>query len=634
MMLPNKNKTVKFYVILLVVILAGITLLVIFLTNEIKNEDDSVRVGVVDSGCSENQDKFVEEYKSFTTEEYGFPSTETRLYDNLNHGEFVCQLINDENPDAILYSARIANSHGLLTFESVFAAVDWLVLEKDVDIINLSLGSDPIYYDWLNNAFYQYANKVIIVASSGNDGGEDYQMGNPEWPSSLPWVIGVGATYPEDPNSIMELTTLGRTNYGPFGSEYSDNGEISRTKRGTSFSTPIITGKVSQIVQYFKENNIDYKPRDINTMLTLMSSNWQTNTFSERIGWGVPEIDTSRIKQFSPQIIIQGNYEIDPLIRLYSENHTINWKFTSYGYSNEELRQFIPIFTGRGVDYISNYDIDIYDWGGILRLHITNYPNQPTNLIEIQIGNSNSISYQWDTLQNQTRGKILLDHRNSINGLAHQFGEYSRIDNIFRNNGYITQHVVENKDIDLTEYDAVLVSDFAEKILVTQYTFNRQIRYLDDYLNYISTGGNLFIFGNHPINTDSSQIATFYNSLNVTYSGLGVDSEFDLSEPNTVLVNNFTEFDIFNGVSNLRYYGSDIKSSNNNTTELGWYRHHLTDGVRSWVEYRSIGVNGTINNGNYYIFGASNFIKNEEIISYTNLKGDRFIQNIIRYFLN
>ncbi|MHA2169551.1 MAG: S8/S53 family peptidase, partial [Candidatus Kariarchaeaceae archaeon] len=198
-------------------------------------KSNPVSVGVVDSGCRYNMD-YVADYQTFTNKTYGYPSNEVTTYDTREHGEYVCEIIHNYAPNANLYSARIADSSGILTFEGAFAAVKWLVEEKEVEIINLSIGSEPIFSEKLENALENYTDNVIFIAAAGNTGYTNFDSnGLGDWPASLPSTIGVGAVSEFATDIGADYTASGRTYFGPFVTEFADSGKYS-TKSGTSIS--------------------------------------------------------------------------------------------------------------------------------------------------------------------------------------------------------------------------------------------------------------------------------------------------------------------------------------------------------------------------------------------------------------
>ena len=167
----DKTSTYSISILIVGLLLASfIFSQLIFPTVVDDKKDLSVRIGIVDSGCSEAQSSFVTEFRSFTTSQFGFFYDDNKLYDELNHGTHVCNIIHREAPNAEIFSARIASydeihNIGVLTYQSILAAIEWLVEEVEVEIINLSLGSVPYVHEVLDEVFVKYQNETIFPKS-------------------------------------------------------------------------------------------------------------------------------------------------------------------------------------------------------------------------------------------------------------------------------------------------------------------------------------------------------------------------------------------------------------------------------------------------------------------------------------
>ncbi|OAH53850.1 hypothetical protein AWH48_11295 [Domibacillus aminovorans] len=145
---------------------------------------------------------------------------------------------------------RVANAKGETYLSDLVEAIDYAI-NKKVDIINLSLGSDTP--SAIENTAIQRAVKagIIVVAAAGNEA----LKGNPiEYPASYENVISVGAVNNKKTrasfssyNSYVDVTAPGEGVYtaAPF--------QRYEYVNGTSFSTPITAGILS-IAKAIKPN--------------------------------------------------------------------------------------------------------------------------------------------------------------------------------------------------------------------------------------------------------------------------------------------------------------------------------------------------------------------------------------------
>ncbi len=603
-------------------ILIGIAILPLF--NNDENFVSQVSVGVVDSGCDKDRD-YVKEYKTFTTIEFGYPTDELTVYDTYppsGHGKYVCSIINNYSPKADLYSARIASSKEILTYEGLFAAITWLAEEIGVDIINLSLGSEPIYSDLLINVIEKYSEKVIFVASSGNTGNSNYNtFGLGDWPATLPSTIGVGAV--ESSNEIASYSAKGRSHFGQYVSEFADLGEYNGI-HGTSFSTPVISGKIAYLLGLLHKRNIHPTVSEITTILAQTSDRWQSNNFDDIIGWGVPSFESDIGDYLKPKLIIHGKDDTDSLSRFSGEKWSINWKITSYGLSKSEVENFK--FSGNATNSMINHSISIGEWGGLLTVSF-NESTKP-GLYELDISHplGNGIKYSFNLLS-EAKGRILFDHRFSINGYGHPYGEFFQLEKLIRENGYSVSHqLVDQEFLNLESYDSVFSPRFYQKINVHKLTFNRDIQdeLTNSYIEYIENGGSFIAFLDIPENTFYEEDIPLFHEFKINYTGNEI-----AKNGHAITASNFSTNLLFKSVAGIQFIGGEVASLDNMVEDIGWYRQVISGPIATIYHYRSIGVTGSLGNGNFIVFGATNLISNEYLKNFTSMNMDRFITNYL-----
>jgi subtilisin family serine protease len=163
-----------------------------------KGGDPGVRIGVVDTGWQTDHPDLVDKVagqRDFVDED---PVAEGNDY----HGTSVAGLAaadtnNNEGVASVGFNARFVMAKACTTrdckTEDAAPAIDWIVQEQGVKIINLSFGAiypegttDPLLADAIRRA--QEAD-ALVVASAGNNGAYTDSF----YPSCFEGVLGVGA---------------------------------------------------------------------------------------------------------------------------------------------------------------------------------------------------------------------------------------------------------------------------------------------------------------------------------------------------------------------------------------------------------------------------------------------------------
>ncbi len=209
-----------------------------------------VRVAVIDSGVNLSH----EDLKNANIETgYNFLDNNTDVTDNLNHGTSVmgilCATPNNGKgiagiaPEATYVPLVVMDSNAG-TVSNVISAIYAAVDTYNCKVMNISAGT-KMEVRTLNSAVqYAAAKGAIIVCASGNYGTNDYC-----YPAAYDSTISVGAvdsdytlaSYTER-NTKVDVVTEGEF-YVPVNS----GGYSSR--RGTSFSSPVVAGIAALLVQ-------------------------------------------------------------------------------------------------------------------------------------------------------------------------------------------------------------------------------------------------------------------------------------------------------------------------------------------------------------------------------------------------
>lgn len=209
-----------------------------------------VKVAVVDSGIDYDERIDIIEQRNFVEGEDEI----SVLYNDLTgHGTAVASLIAAQsegdttlrgvNPNVDIYSARIFGYTNQAKISDVIKAVNWAI-EKRVNIICMSFGTNKYSLALEKIMNYAYNNGVLLIAAAGNGG----QNSNVEYPAAYDSVMAVGATNTK--NQLSDFCSTGKEMEIVAPGEQikaasSFGGEI--VTNGTSMSVPLVVGVASRL---------------------------------------------------------------------------------------------------------------------------------------------------------------------------------------------------------------------------------------------------------------------------------------------------------------------------------------------------------------------------------------------------
>ena len=201
-----------------------------------------VRIGIVDTGIQNpNHPAIIGKIvagRNFSLDRKKKDDISSTTY----HGMAVASVITRLNPNVELVIAKVLNYWGEGTPNTTADGIIYCV-NQGCKIINCSVAGPPSKK--LEEAV-RYANdkEVIVVAASGNDG-----KATKYYPACYPDVVTVGAADNEGNrasfsthNECVDILALGVDIEVAF-----RDGTINDT--GTSFSAPLITGKISLLIE-------------------------------------------------------------------------------------------------------------------------------------------------------------------------------------------------------------------------------------------------------------------------------------------------------------------------------------------------------------------------------------------------
>ncbi len=567
------------------------------------SEPDAVKIAIIDSGCAISQSSDVVEFTTFTLEEYGYNYDDTSIYDPVGHGRYVCDIIIENTENVEIYSAKIANGNGQVTYEGLFAAVEYVIEEHDVDIINLSLGGEPYIDEKLFSAFEEYANSKVFVAAIGNKGGTaTFAEGIIDWPATLPWVIGVGAI---ENSELTTYSSYGRDKDGLYGTEFVAEGKIGNVF-GTSFATPRITAKYANLWVQLLETDQEVTPEKLHYLMAKSTG----TQFSELTGFGTPTQvnDTEKLGT-----LILGTEENDLFLRFQGETWTKSWKF----YSTEENA---GIEIDLNLPNIASYNVAEFDWGGILSVEFVG-TSQGDFVFDLTGLSESSVTYNYSVSASEAEYTLLLDHRNTVYGYAHSYGQYSRFEEYFRNEG-IEVHQIQSGDAVLDEYDTIIVTELGKSIELDRdfaRPFNQTL--IDQYMEYTNQGGKLQITLTYP---DQYRQEDFSQALQ-KFGALVSSDPIPNGGEGVAYTTNLTESALFDGVISIGASGSAVSAVNSSQSVLGYYKSVGNSFTPS--KYLGIGIYSEIGDGSVLVWSGNGMMLNEYFLE---LK-DNYDQLLINY---
>jgi|GEM_PF-2112266 len=263
---------------------------------------DSAVVAVIDSGITSTHADLMNRIASGGKSFLSGPFGGSTLSDSCGHGTEVSGVIAAETNNSVgicgvagtgsikILPLKTADRDGASYVSDVIEAIDYAI-SKDVDVINLSMGSEES--SSIENAAVQRAIQagIVVVASAGNDGKYTY-----EYPASYDNVISVGSiaetgnvstfsTY----NDKVDLVAPGENIYTCTnrGSYYAED--------GTSFSAPM----VSAVAAVLKSLDSSLTLAEIESILTSSAVDCGSSGKDNYYGYGVLNFYNA-VKTFNP----------------------------------------------------------------------------------------------------------------------------------------------------------------------------------------------------------------------------------------------------------------------------------------------------------------------------------------------
>ena len=211
----------------------------------LETQGEDITIAVLDTGYTEHVD-----LKDSVIAGFNFHDDNDTMTDVDSHASFCTGIITANNndigivgvaPKAKVLAIKVLGDEGWGYVDSVARGIEYAI-EKKVDIINMSLGSEEP--DELTEAAVKkaYAANIPIICASGNSG----NIGALDFPARYPETISVGAL--NDQNIRAEFSQTGTNlDFMAPGVDILSTVPINQyaVYSGTSFSSPWIAGVVA-----------------------------------------------------------------------------------------------------------------------------------------------------------------------------------------------------------------------------------------------------------------------------------------------------------------------------------------------------------------------------------------------------
>lgn len=223
-----------------------------------------VRVGIIDTGVTGNYLKFDlsdppngidDDRNGIIDDNIGYDTLDKDIdpSDPYGHGTAVANVIHNLSPHSSICAIKVGGTNGNGTTQSLADGIIYAV-NKKLDIVNISMGATHPTAEVEAAIAYAQKNKLLIVASAGNNGG--YPLNYPAmYTEKYNNVIAVGATEENGENLYKgsDWQTCHCDPSTPKGWFVTAKGKNvtqanSWMNQGTSFSAPQVTALIANLM--------------------------------------------------------------------------------------------------------------------------------------------------------------------------------------------------------------------------------------------------------------------------------------------------------------------------------------------------------------------------------------------------
>jgi subtilisin len=263
----------------------------------------AAKVAVIDTGIDKTHPDLVANIKGGINFVKSKRSVDpTNWNDDNGHGTHVAGIIAAADnsvgvigvaPQANLYAVKVLNSKGSGYLSDVISGINWAAA-NDMDVINMSLGSNsdsPSLHDAVDNAF---ASGVVVVAAAGNDGS------SVDYPAAYSSVVAVGAT--DSTNTIASWSSNGpevELSAPGVNIRSTWKGGGYNTISGTSMASPHVAGTAALVLKTAIPSSYDingnglWEPIEVRNALKTTADDLGATGFDNHYGFGLVDAEES-----------------------------------------------------------------------------------------------------------------------------------------------------------------------------------------------------------------------------------------------------------------------------------------------------------------------------------------------------
>ena len=597
---PNRGKAL----LVISMIIVSTTFAFLILPRTFGPPELTVRVAVIDSGIAVDSllDLHTVSAKSFITHENGYVISDNTTTDSRplgsKHGTYVARIVVQNAPNSAIINAKVVNENNKATALAILAAIRWVVIEQDCDVINLSLGGTPTDIDGLEEVVkWAFQQGITIVAASGNNAQGGLTGSSVESPAVYPEVIAVAAVDEQElPYDFSGIGPIVNRSIKPDISASGYYSDATVNLLGTSFAAPVVTAGVAELIQYCKENEWTWTPGMIKA--TLLSSAKYLGYPPWKIGAGL--LDVASAKRYLESTEKKNGL---PLMAWITPNLGI------FDFERWFLNTSIPI---RASIFASSNESFYVRITGIARPWIISpeeiYVNQSAELALI-INVRSSIAWvnvqaqitlqsedyhtiwskvSFDATPSLYDIKIAFDFTHTPWWMDSIFGQFREFYSGVSRQGLAIEEIRNRREITfekLREFDAIIILDpcgweFIE-VGETSEPFS-SIRYnqaeLDAYRTYWEKGGNIMVAGGSNSSIDvagANELLAIFN-ISFNYDSVPLTTFVVNGVANAISIINILNHPVTERITSFDYNGASIETNGNQTV--------LAREVFTWID--------------------------------------------------
>ncbi|WP_238457381.1 S8 family peptidase [Alkalihalophilus pseudofirmus] len=280
---------------------------------------DGVRVAVIDTGVDFNHNDLT------VIDSVSFVQEEETANDENGHGTHVAGIIAANGtllgtaPNSELYVVKALDKNGTGFHSNVVKGIEW-ALERDIDVINLSIGGNHPSRTLEQAIQKAYENGVLLVAAGGNNGTASGSEPTVEYPAKYEQVIAVAATDANDNRASFSATgpeiEVSAPGVGVI-STYLNGGHARMS--GTSMAAPHVSGHLALLKQAYP-NATNGELRSLLHEQTVSLSGEERSTF---YGYGRIQVSSDLTLQGAPLLapVTEGSVVEETKVELHWSPH-------------------------------------------------------------------------------------------------------------------------------------------------------------------------------------------------------------------------------------------------------------------------------------------------------------------------